>query len=74
MKKENEKSKIKKVIVVNQKGWDSFHKVGENGVTDIVIGCRMISEDVHINSIMIYCGKNLLEEISMNTPYIITYF
>lgn len=68
------KSKIKEVIVVNQKGWGSFHKVGENGVTDIVVGGRMISEDVQFNSIMVYCGENLVEEISLNTPYIITYF
>lgn len=68
------KNKIKEVIVLNQEDWGSFHKVGENGVTDIVIGCRRISEDVHIDYIMIYCGENLVEEISTSTPYIITYF
>ena len=68
------KSKIKEAIVLNQEDWGSVYKVGENGVTDIMIGCRRISEDIHIDSIMIYCGENLVEEISLNTPYIITYF
>jgi len=50
-----------------------------NKRANIVIDCRRISEDIHIedihiDSIMIYCGENLVEEISMNTPYIITYF
>lgn len=68
------KSKVKEAIVLNQEDWGSVYKVGENGVTDIVIGRSRISEDVHINSLMIYCGENLVEEISLNTPCIITYF
>ena len=64
--------KIKKVVVANQH-W-STHIVGENGVTDIRIGCRQLSEDGRISIIEILSGDNIVEEMSMSVPYILTYF
>lgn len=66
--------KIKSVVVVCQQGSGDFHAVGQKGVTDIRVDFRQISDNVCINIIEVFCGEHIIKEISMNTPYILTYF
>lgn len=66
--------KIKSVVVVCQQGPGDFHAVGQKGVTDIMIGTRQISNDVYNDIIEVFCEEHAVKEISMNTPYILTYF
>lgn len=65
--------KIKSVVVVCQQGSGDYHAVGQKGVTDIRVGFRQISDNMHINIIEVFCGEHIIKEISMSTPYILTY-
>ena len=65
--------RIKKVVISYQ-GCVNTHVVGEDGITDIRIWCRQISEDGRISIIEILNGDDVVEEISMSIPYILTYF
>ena len=65
--------RIKKVVISYQ-GYVNTYVAGEDGVTDIRIGIRQISEDGRISIIEILNGDDVVEEISMSIPYILTYF
>lgn len=64
---------IKSVIVVTQQGSGSHYIVGEDGVTDIFLDCRQISQDIIVNNIIVKKENNIISEISMLTPYVITF-
>ena len=66
--------KIESIKVVLENKVVSNYKVGVNGVTEIVIGYRQYSPDDIVNTFAIMEGDNVIEEITLGIPYIITYF
>lgn len=66
--------KIKSVVVVNQQWCGNSHEVGQNGVTEIAISGRQISDYDHVTVIQVMQGRDIMEEISARTPYVLTYF
>lgn len=66
--------KIKSVVVVWKHGLCNSHEVGQNGVTDITLSGRQISDYERITVIQVMQGYDIMEEISTRAPYILTYF
>ena len=64
---------IESIILVTQQGAGSEYTVGENGITAIFIDCRQISQDIIINTIVVKKDDIIISEISMLTPYVITF-
>ena len=72
IKKEQTKEIIS-VSLVNQCGMGNKHEVGVNGVTSIEISYRQISDNSIINIILVKNEDKIIEEISMNTPYVLSF-
>ncbi len=64
---------IESIILVTQQGVGSNYTVGENGITNISIDSRQISQDIMINIIVVRKEDTIISEISMLTPYVLTF-